>query len=151
MYKNYKYMGLVLTILLMFSLTGCAISDSNAKLVPSSELNKKETFYVVLSKTDKRDIANTIAEVLTTKGYLATSGNLNNIPSNVDVIVTYEDRWMWDITNYLIKLNMQFRNADNMYPYLAGETIRTSLIRKDVKGMVEETINTMLNKSREVK
>ncbi|PLY04661.1 MAG: hypothetical protein C0625_16025 [Arcobacter sp.] len=134
----------ILFFVLIFS--GCSIKDTNAKLVPNSELKSKNIFYVVLLESDKRNIAKMIADTLVEKGYSASSGTLENLPKDSDVVVTYEDRWMWDLTNYLIQFDMQFRNAKNFYPYVAGETIRTSVVRKSPKEMAEETITTMLNK-----
>jgi len=89
--------------------------------------------------------------VLIEKGFIATSGKIENIPEKLDVLVTYEDRWMWDMGNYLIQLDIQFRNPLNNYPFIVGENVRTSLIRKSPKFMADETITIMLEKIKESK
>lgn len=138
-----------IVFILCFSLLfiGCSITSNSAKLIPNTLAKERQSFYVIHLDTDKRRIDQMIAKILTEKGYTAISGSEDNIPENIDVLVTYEDRWMWDITNYLIQLDIQFRNADNFYPYVAGETIRTSLSRKSPEEMARETLITMLNKT----
>ncbi len=143
--KNTFQIVFILCISLLF--IGCSITSNSAKLVPNTLVKERQSFYVIHLDTDKRHIDQMIAKVLTEEGYTAISGSKDNIPDNIDVLVTYEDRWMWDITNYLIQLDIQFRNSDNFYPYVAGETIRTSLSRKSPEEMARETLFTMLNKT----
>lgn len=142
---------LIVTLLIVTLFSGCAITGSTAKLVPNSSVESKKLFYVIQLKTDKRNLSEIIATTLQQKGFNAISGKYENRPENVDVLVTYEDRWMWDISNYMIQLDMQFRDARDMYPFVAGETIRTSLARKTSEGMILETIETMLEKMKEGK
>ena len=39
-------------------------------------------------------------------GYEANTGPKNKVPEDVEVIVTYRDNWMWDITMYMIRLKI---------------------------------------------
>lgn len=138
--------SILFIVVLTTVFSGCAIHSSQAKLVPNANSIVKKNFYVIHSNGDKRNLHEQIADILVQKGFNATSGKKEDIPSIVDVLVTYEDRWMWDLSNYLIQLDIQFRNAKNEYPFVVGETIRTSLIRKNPSAMAEETINQMLEK-----
>jgi hypothetical protein len=144
-----KIYTITFAFVIMTLFSGCAITNSTAKLVPNSSIESKKLFYVIQLKTDKRNLSEIIAETLKQKGFNAISGTYENRPQNVDVLVTYEDRWMWDISNYMIQLDMQFRDARDMYPFVAGETIRTSLARKTSEGMILETVETMLKKMKE--
>ncbi len=138
--------NLIYIILFGVLFTGCSIVDSSVKLVPNTQIKQTKNFYVVLLESDKRDIASQIAQVLVEKGFVATSGSFEEIPSNVDVVVTYEDRWFWDITNYLVRLDIQFRDPKDFYPYVAAETIRTSVARKSPKEVSSETITKIFEK-----
>lgn len=149
-----KIKNLLLTLIpisLVFILSGCAIQKNESLLIPNADETKMKFFYVVHNEVDKRNIDQSIAEVLVEKGYIATSGKIENIPEKLDVLVTYEDRWMWDMGNYLIQLDIQFRNPLNNYPFIAGENVRTSLIRKSPQFMADETITIMLKKIKESK
>lgn len=136
----------LLMLLLIISFTGCAIHSNEARLVPNASNLQKKYFYVIHSNLDKRNIDEAIADVLIEKGFKATSGNSEEIPNSADVIVTYEDRWMWDMGNYLIQLEIQFRDSKDNYPFVVGENIRTSLIRKSPKYMANEVIEEMILK-----
>ena len=64
-------------------------------------------------------------------------------PMPVDGIVTYQDKWMWDITMYMLQLSVQVRDPKSRMVLVTGESMRTSLVRKDPEGMVEEVLTEM--------
>ncbi|MCG7898750.1 MAG: hypothetical protein JAY85_09865 [Candidatus Thiodiazotropha weberae] len=141
-----KY-SLTITLIAAFTLlTGCAVVSNNTKLVPNRDQTAIQNFYVIHQPQDKRNIDAEISELLREKGFQATHGPAAKIASDTDILVTYEDRWFWDMSNYLIQLNVEFRDAKSRYPIVAGETIRTSLARKSTKEMASETINAMFLK-----
>lgn len=137
---------LLLTFTIMIFFSGCAITDNQAKLVPHHDKVNMKKFYVVHQPKDERHIEQIISELLEDKGFISTYGPESNIPNDTDIVVTYSDRWMWDMSNYLIQLSMEFRNPVNNYPIVAGETVRTSLARKSPKGMSLETLDSMFAK-----
>jgi uncharacterized lipoprotein YajG len=132
----------LLGAMLLFS--GCAITSNGAKVVPHHQPSALTHFYVLHSPGDERRIDKVIAEVLTAKGYRADYGDAP--VSGTDVLVTYEDRWFWDMANYMLRLNIEFRDPATRYPIVAGETIRTSLARKTSEGMAIETLDAMFEK-----
>ena len=67
------------------------------------------------------------------------------MPAGTDMVVFYEDRWMWDMTNYLIMLKVQFRDASSNLLIARGQSVRSSLVRKSVEGMVQETLVAIFN------
>ncbi|MGB5964664.1 MAG: hypothetical protein WBG65_03920 [Sulfurimonadaceae bacterium] len=133
-------------LLLILNITGCSITSNEAKLIPYHDKVSMNKFYVVENSKDKENVASIISKNLQDKGYQATSGNEGSVPNDVDVIVTYEDRWMWDMSMYMIQLNIELRNSKNEFPIVAGETIRTSLSRKTPEEMVAETLIIMFEK-----
>ncbi|WP_024954800.1 hypothetical protein [Sulfurospirillum arcachonense] len=140
---------IMLIVLISFSalvFSGCAVTSNTAKVVPYHNDVNLKNFYVLHQPSDKRNIDVIISNVLKDKGYNSSSGDGSYIPDNIDTIVTYEDRWFWDITNYLIQLNIEFRDAKDKYPYVAGESIRTSLARKSPQEMSIEIINNLFAK-----
>ena len=83
------------------------------------------------------------------EGYSATAGpELPQSSYKVDSVVTYVDRWMWDITLYLLELTVTFRDAANGFPLVVGNSYHTSLTRKSPEEMVDEVVTNILNTSK---
>ena len=122
-------------------LTGCA--TANSARAPDVDLHRLKSFYVVRVPEDGRGIEKLIANRLVTLGYQSTSGDAPTPPSHVDAIVTYQDRWMWDITMYMIKLSIQLHDGTTGAVLANGEVMRPSLERKSPEGMVEETLGVI--------
>jgi hypothetical protein len=131
-------MGAALALL---ALTACA--TVNSARAPGADLTKLKTFYVVRMPDDERGVEKLIATRLTTMGYPSTSGDAQTPPSKVDGIVTYNDHWMWDITMYMIRLDIEVRDGSSGAILANGQVMRPSLQRKSPEGMVEEALGVV--------
>ncbi len=120
-----------------------ACATNNAVKAPDVDLSKLKTFYVVRLPADERGIEKLIAARLTAMGYQGSSGDAAKPAEPADAIVTYQDRWMWDITMYMIKLDIQIRDGKSGAVLAKGEVMRPSLQRKSPEGMVEETLGVI--------
>ena len=60
-------------------------------------------------------------------------------------IVTYVDRWMWDMTLYLLELTVTLRDAANDFPLAVGNSYHTSLTRLSPEEMVNEVMTNIFN------
>ncbi len=129
-----------LLILLAVSLSGCAKTVLQADVDPNSTLVNVNTMYVRKLPTDGRGIERLIASKLNELGFEASTGAAIEPPREVDAIVTYQDNWMWDITMYMIQLNIQIRAPDTEYVMASGRSYRTSLVRQSPEYMVEEVL-----------
>jgi hypothetical protein len=119
-------------------LGACATLES-AK-APDANLTGLKSFYVTRVPEDERGIEKMIAARLSTMGYLATSGDAPQPPERVDAVVTYQDRWMWDITMYMIKLDVQLHDGNSGAVLARAQAVRPSLQRKSPEGMVQEVL-----------
>jgi len=128
-------------LLLTLVLTACA--TTNSARAPDADLHKLKTMYVVRGSEDERGVEKLIANRLNVMGYQCTSGDAQTPASPVDAIVTYEDHWMWDITMYMIKLNITVHDGQTGVVLANGEVMRPSLQRKSPEGMVEETLGVV--------
>ena len=117
--------------------TGCA-QTLEATKAPGTDLSKLKTFYVQKLQADERGIEQLIARHLTGMGFTATSGASETPSSPVDALVTYQDKWMWDITMYMLELSVQLRDPRNQMVLATGHSMRTSLVRESPEGMVKE-------------
>jgi len=138
--KRIASFTLVVTVLLIA--TACS-STLVAKKMPGTDLSTLKTFYVQKLPADERGIEQLIAQRLTHMGFSATSGASETPSSPVDATVTYQDKWMWDITMYMIQIDVQVRDPRSRMVLVSGQSIRTSLVRKDPEGMVEEVLAEM--------
>ncbi len=113
---------------------------------PGADLSSLKTFYVQKLPADGRGIEKLIVARLDMMGFTASSGEAEAPSAKVDAIVTYQDKWMWDITMYMIKLDVQIRDGTTGLALANGESMRPSLQRKSPEGMVEEVMGNIFKK-----
>lgn len=133
-------------VLIIFAslLSGCSKVVLKADSDPNVDISNIKSFYVRQLPTDNRGLEVKIASQLNEFGYQATSG-VHELPTrSVDAIVSYTDRWMWDITMYMLELNIEFRDPDTNYVFASGNSYRTSLVRKPPEYMIEEVLRKIL-------
>ena len=134
--------GIKLFLIILF-MTGCMKAVIRSDSDPSINLAELEKFYVRQSPTDERGLEKIVASKLNAFGFQATSG-MNTTPTDpVDVIVTYKDWWSWDITMYMLEINIEFRNPDSDFVFASGRSYRTSLVRKSPDEMIDEVLRDM--------
>ena len=129
--------------------SGCS-NSATATLSPGADISAVKTFYVVHQPKDTHDLQNLIRDRLVKEGYTATAGPEKEKSSyQADSVVTYVDRWMWDITLYLLELTVTMRDATNEFPLAVGNSYHTSLTRKSPEEMVDEVITNILNAAKQ--
>lgn len=138
--KIFLKIGLLVVALLA---SGCAVNRATANIEPTADLTTIKSIFVTKLAPDDRGINILIADKLKEKGYLVTTGV--ETPPNVDVVVTYRDKWMWDITMYMLELTITIRDPKTDFPLATGNSYHTSLSRKSPEEMVEEVINNIFN------
>jgi hypothetical protein len=141
MFSAVKRLLPVLAVVGIMSLmTGCAVNRATATLSPGADLAAIKTAYVVKHDKDKNNINQLIKTKLESKGYVVTTGPEMPTPYATDISVTYIDKWMWDITMYMIELTINFRDPKSNFPVATGNSLHTSLTRKSPDEMVEEVL-----------
>ena len=134
-----KIMSLIAIAIFMLLSSGCSTSLT-ADIDPSTDLSSLNTFYVEKLPADERNIHELIAARLNAIGKQATAGSEPEPPTGVDAVVTYEDKWMWDMTMYMLELKIDLRDPNTKYKLATAKSYRTSLARKSPEGMVEEVL-----------
>jgi hypothetical protein len=126
--------------------SGCAVNRATANVSPDADIAKVKSFYVVKTQGDERNIDKLISDNLQKRGFTAMSGpQPASRPAGVDAVVTYVDKWMWDMTMYMLELTVQFRNPSNNFPMATGNSLHTSLARKSPPEMVDEVLTNIFN------
>jgi hypothetical protein len=140
-----KYLvSLVLAIFV--GLTSGCVTQLKSDIMPGTDLKELKKIYVVRLDKDHRGVEKMIAVRLNMMGYEATSGEKAAVPEDAQAVVTYQDKWMWDITMYMLELNVQVRRPKTDIAIATGHALRTSLARKSPAEMVEEVLTDMFKK-----
>jgi len=135
---------LLLCLLIFINLTGCA-NLATGRVTPGVDIKQFNKFYVVKFKPDNHRINHLIRDELQVMGYEATTGPENKVPEDAEVIVTYLDNWMWDITMYMIKLRVFMHEPKTQKLLAKGESYHTSLTRKSPEEMVSEVLSNIFH------
>lgn len=145
-----KKLAATLTILAVLWLaSGCAVNRATASLTPGTDLSRVKQFYVVTVPADKNAVDKLIKNKLEKMGYTATVGPEKSPPYQADAVVTYQDKWMWDITMYMIELTITLRNPQTSFPMAVGNSFHTSLTRKSPEEMVEEVLTNIFKDNKQ--
>ena len=131
------------TLLAALLLTSACSSTLEASVEPGAHLTRERTYHVLTRESDAYDVDDLIAAELRRWGRTASAGPIESLPANADVLVTYEDRWFWDITMYMLSLDVQFRDPLTERELARGKSMRTSLVRRSAAGMVEEVLTAV--------
>ena len=83
-----------------------------------------KTLHVTKHEKDTRDVHTLITENLRKRGFAVTT-SADKPASGVDAVVTYVDRWMWDITMYLLELTINLRDPKTEFPLATGNSFHT--------------------------
>jgi hypothetical protein len=129
-------------LILCLIITGCA--SVSVYHVPEKELKNLNHIYVVRFPKDTRHLEGIIADELKAMGYNATYGEKQNIPDAATTIVTYKDRWQWDMSNYMLDITIEFRDRQTEELIASGKSYRPSLQRRSQKLMIRETLYKIL-------
>jgi hypothetical protein len=99
---------------------------------------------VVKQPKDKRNVDDLIKVYLEKRGFVVSKGPELQGPYPADVAITYVDKWMWDMTMYMIELTIQVRDPKNNFPLATGNSMHTSMARKSPPEMVDEVLGNIL-------
>ncbi|AWI79080.1 MAG: hypothetical protein CVU19_16930 [Betaproteobacteria bacterium HGW-Betaproteobacteria-13] len=146
MTRLFKYA--LLTVLIGL-LTGCASLQSTR--APDADLSRIKTIHVQKLEGEDADIDLLIAKRLTALGYQVTTSAAARPDHEVDATLTYVDRWMWDITMYLLRLTITLRDGREDTILAVGESYRPSLQRRSPEVMVEEVLDDIFQRKAEAK
>ena len=125
---------------LMFAL-GCA-SQQSGSLEQGVDAARLRSFHVITSGDRKGDVTNAIHKELERRGYAVTEGSEKD-PSvgSADAMVMSTDKWMWDMTMYLIEVKIDLVDPRSGALLGSGRSYRTSLARKSPDYMVKEVFD----------
>jgi len=120
--------------------SACAINRASGGAEPDANLTAIKTVHVVHATEDGRNINELITQQLTQMGFVATTSADKR--KDVDANMTYVDRWMWDLTMYMVELTVVLRDQSD-FPLAKANSLHTSLTRLTPKEMVQEVTTNL--------
>lgn len=124
-------LGLLLALVLCVGCTSGAARYAGE--LPGSRFSEMRSFYVQHQEGDPRDIHLDIQEELRAYGVTVDAGK-GPPTGEYDAIVTYLDRYVWDMTMYCIQLTVYILDTETGYITATGWSWRPSTVRKTPKG-----------------
>jgi hypothetical protein len=128
--------GLVMIVALL-SAGGCTAKVTGSR-EPGADFNKIRSMYVIKNKDSV--VSEPIEQELTKRNFKVTSGDKESAPKDVDCIVDWKAKWMWDITTYLLEFKVDFIDGKTGALLASGRSYRTSGKRKPAEYMVHEVL-----------
>jgi len=119
---------------------GCAVNKATATVDQTTDLSTLKNFYVKKYKEDTRDTNLLIENKLVDMGF-----EVSENASDVDALITYVDKWWWDITMYMLELTVTIRDPNTDFPLASGHSLHTSLTRKSPEEMVDEVLTNIFS------
>jgi hypothetical protein len=141
----------LILVIMLAALGGCGTSGAqhHTTLLPGSEIGSMQRFYVVHRDGDPRNIERDIAQQLVDLGFEASSGAVEpSDPTEYDAVVTYIDRYIWDMSMYCLQLTLYVRDTRTGFITATGSSWRPSLVRKTPAGHAKILLTELLGGQR---
>ena len=114
------------------AILGCTLAAGcghiNTRALPNINLASHKHIFVEHRLADSYGIADEMARQLREMGYDASAGALTMLPSDAELIVSYEDMWTWDFNTYMIEIDAQVRTARSDRILAVGHYFRPSMV-----------------------
>ncbi len=128
------------------ALGGC-VANKAGNLSLSREVADQSTYYVERQPKDERNLAATIAERMQARGLKATAEQAGAPRPQCDYVVSYTDRWMWDMRMYLYDLRIDLRDAKDQSVVGFGQSMQSSLeaMGKSYEDIIDIALNELFS------
>jgi len=123
-------------------LVGCVGNTSGQLTLPKEQV-QTGSYFVQRHDKDTRDLASTIAKSMQARGLNVTAGTAAERPAEAAYVVTYVDKWMWDMRMYLYDLRIELRDARDQSILGYGQSMQSSL--KAMGQTHEDVVNRALD------
>jgi len=126
--------------LLALSLLFTSCTSLKTQRSPGASLEGKRLFYVERHPEEDWGFHQMIADEMCMMGHTATAGEPNLAPASADAIVTYDDKWSWDLSPWMYGLDLRILDARTRTLIVKTSNRRGSLFRRNPKQMAQETL-----------
>ena len=129
---------------LLILVMGCA--HTSGSRLPDSDRSASSIYYVENHGDDDRHLELIVAELLRERGLKAAAGSAATRPPDAEYLVTYEDRWYWDMRLYLLRFTIRISDAKTGEILGFGDSYQDSLAAMGLthKDVIERAVNELL-------
>lgn len=120
-------------VIALWMATGCGGAHLYATELPGAHLDHLKRIYVQHRIGDDRNIHLSIQKELQELGLAVEAGEAAHT-GEFDAVVTYIDRYMWDMSMYCAQLTIYVRDTRTGQIVATGSSYRPSLVRKTPEG-----------------
>ena len=117
----------LIAILALVATAGGCVGNSSGQMTLPEATARQSAYFVERHARDERDLASTIAERMRARGLSAVAGTATDRKPEHSYVVTYVDRWFWDMRMYLADLRIEVRDAKDQSIVGYGQSSQSSL------------------------
>jgi hypothetical protein len=120
---NYRSIGALAALAVL-----CGCAQLSTRSLPNADVGKFKHVFVEQRLVDNYGVADAMARELRDMGYDATAGALTMMPSDAEIIVSYDDMWAWDFNTYMVEFDVQVRASRTDKILAVGHYYRPSMV-----------------------
>jgi hypothetical protein len=128
--------------LLALPLLFVSCTSLKTERTPGASLEGKRLFYVERHPEEDWGFHQMIADEMCMMGYKASAGEPNQAPAGVDALVTYDDKWSWDLSPWMYGPDLRILDAKTRSLIVKTSNLRGSLFRRNPKQMAQENLRS---------
>jgi len=133
--------------MILIALLAVACAGTSATPLTGTARDPGAVFFVENHGEDQRHIEQIIAEAIRARGVTVTAGGLGERPADTAFIVTYQDRWSWDMRTFMREIKIDVRDAKNGALVAESRTFQDSMssLGKTWEQTVRNTTNQLFD------
>jgi hypothetical protein len=126
---------------LFIGLMALACAGTSAEPLSSAAREPGVVYFVENHGQDQRNLEQIIAGIIAARGIEVTAGGPGQRPPNATFIVTYEDRWGWDMRTFLRDIKIDVHEAKT------GQVVGTSRSYQDSLSAMGQTYQEIIERT----
>jgi hypothetical protein len=120
---------------------GCTHLET--RLAPAAKLASYRNVFVEHELSDGRSIDLFIMRKLQSMGFVAAAGALTMKPPEAELVVSYQEHWTFDFTNYIIEIDMQVHDARTGRELAVGRYFHPAITHEYTSEVVDPLIDQL--------
>ncbi len=135
-----------LPLLMALLFAGC--TSVGTKVDKGRHLAGARHFFVLSNLNDNHAIDESIVRTLQARGFQAENGPLTMLPDSAQVVITYDDRWTWDFSLHLVRLQIAARDIQSVQPFATAVYQKNIALSTEVDAVVSQLVGELLKSAK---
>jgi hypothetical protein len=117
-----------------------ACTHLETRVAPAARISSYHNVFVEHELSDGRSIDLFITRKLQSMGFTAAAGPLTMKPTEAELVVSYQEHWTFDLTTYIIEIDMQVHDARTGRELAIGRYFHPSITREYTSDVVDPLV-----------